>query len=150
MNQHKWYEYALNLLSRFPKTEKELRIKMYQKGYDSETVTVTLERLKKENYLNDALFAESYFNSEVIRKGKPLFLIRQKLEMKGIDPKILDQLSYELADEIQEGVEQGILKAIDAYKKKWVDGFEIIQKVMRKGYKLSDIKKVIKDHTTES
>lgn len=150
MNQHKWYEYALNLLSRFPKTEKELRIKMYQKGYDSETVTATLERLKNENYLNDALFAESYFNSEVIRKGKPLFLIRQKLEMKGIDPSILDQLVYELADEIQEGVEQGILKAIDAYKKKWVDGFEIIQKVMRKGYKLSDIKKVIKDHTTES
>ncbi len=118
MTKTKGYEYALNLLSRFPKTEKEIRIKMYQKGYDSETVSAILERLKNENYLNDALFAESYFNSEVIRKGKPLFLIRQKLEMKGIDPKILDQLSYELADEIQEGIEQGILKAIDTYKKK--------------------------------
>ena len=40
---------------------------------------------------------------------------------------------------------QGIEKEIWQYKKRGVDGFEIIQKLMRKGYRLADIKKVIKE-----
>lgn len=139
------YEYAINIISKYPKTEKELRIKMYQQGYDSEMVMRTLEKLKAENFVNDQLFAESYLNSEVIRKGKPLFLIKQKLELKGIDKSLLAQLTEKHAEELQEGIFQGIEKEIWQYKKREVDGFEIIQKLMRKGYRLADIKKVIKE-----
>lgn len=138
------YEYAISIISKYPKTEKELRIKLYQNGYDSETVINTLEKLKAENFVNDLLFAESYLNSEVIRKGKPLFVIKQKLELKGIDKALLAQLTEKYAGELQEGVFQGIEKEIRQYKKKGVEGFEIIQKLMRKGYRLGDIKKVIK------
>ena len=138
------YEYAINIISKYPKTEKELRIKMYQQGYDSEMVMRTLEKLKAENFVNDQLFAESYLNSEVIRKGKPLFLIKQKLELKGIDKSLLAQLIEKHTEELQEGIFQGIEKEIRQYKKKGVKGFEIIQKLMRKGYRLADIKKVIK------
>jgi hypothetical protein len=35
------YEYAIWVIGKYPKTEKELRIKMYQQGYDSETVMRT-------------------------------------------------------------------------------------------------------------
>lgn len=139
------YEYAINIISKYPKTEKELRIKMYQQGYDSEMVMRTLEKLKAENFVNDQLFAESYLNSEVIRKGKPLFLIKQKLELKGIDKSLLAQLTEKHAEELQEGIFQGIEKEIWQYKKRGVNGFEIIQKLMRKGYRLADIKKVIKE-----
>ena len=45
------YEYAMDVLSKYPKTEKELRIKMYQHGYDSQMVMKTLEKLKVENFL---------------------------------------------------------------------------------------------------
>lgn len=138
------YEYAIDVLSKYPKTEKELRIKMYQHGYESEMVMRTLEKLKAENFLNDEMFAESYINSEVIRKGKPLLAIMQKLEMKGIDRKILIELREKFAEDIQEGIASRIQKEINQYKKKGVDGFEIIQKLMRKGYRLADIKAVIK------
>lgn len=143
------YEYAMDVLSKYPKTEKELRIKMYQHGYDSQMVMKTLEKLKVENFLNDKMFAESYLNSEVMRKGKPLFLVQQKLTMKGIDPKIIAELSNQFAEDIQEGIENRILKEINQYKKKGVDGFEIIQKLMRKGYRLADIKKVVKARAEE-
>lgn len=143
------YEYAMDVLSKYPKTEKELRIKMYQHGYDSQMVIKTLEKLKVENFLNDKMFAESYLNSEVMRKGKPLFLIQQKLTMKGIDPKIIAELSNQFAEDIQEGIENRIQKEINQYKKKGVDGFEIIQKLMRKGYRLVDIKKVVKARAEE-
>ena len=143
------YEYAMDVLSKYPKTEKELRIKMYQHGYDSQMVMKTLEKLKVENFLNDKMFAESYLNSEVMRKGKPLFLVQQKLTMKGIDPKIIADLSNQFAEDIQEGIENRIQKEINQYKKKGVDGFEIIQKLMRKGYRLEDIKKVVKARAEE-
>lgn len=143
------YEYAMDVLSKYPKTEKELRIKMYQHGYDSQMVMKTLEKLKVENFLNDKMFAESYLNSEVMRKGKPLFLVQQKLTMKGIDPKIIAELSNQFAEDIQEGIENRIQKEINQYKKKGIDGFEIIQKLMRKGYRLADIKKVVKARAEE-
>lgn len=139
------YEYAITLLSKYPKTEKELRIKMYQQGYDSETVMRTLEKLKSENFVNDQLFAESYLNSEVSRKGKPLLVITQKLLLKGIDKQLLSEITAKYSEDYQEGIYQGIEKEINQYKKKGVEGFEIIQKLLRKGYKLGDIKKVIKN-----
>ena len=138
------YEYAIWVIGKYPKTEKELRIKMYQQGYDSETVSRTLEKLKQDNFVNDELFAESYINSEVIRKGRPLLVITQKLEMRGIDKSIISKVVHDAWDEIDNWVLQWIEKEIKQYKKKWVDGFDIIQKLMRKWYRLGDIKRVIK------
>ncbi len=138
------YEYAIWVIGKYPKTEKELRIKMYQQWYDSETVTRTLEKLKQDNFVNDELFAESYINSEVIRKGRPLLVITQKLEMRGIDKSIISKVVHDAWDEIDNWVLQWIEKEIKQYKKKWVDGFDIIQKLMRKWYRLGDIKRVIK------
>ena len=138
------YEYAIWVIGKYPKTEKELRIKMYQQGYDSETVSRTLEKLKHDNFVNDELFAESYINSEVIRKGRPLIVITQKLEMRGIDKAIITKVVHEAWEDIEDWILQGIDKEIKQYKKKWVDGFDIIQKLMRKWYRLWDIKRVIK------
>jgi len=138
------YEYAIWVIGKYPKTEKELRIKMYQQGYDSETVWRTLEKLKKDNFVNDELFAESYINSEVIRKGRPLIVITQKLEMRGIEKDIISKVIHDAWEEIESWILQWIEKEINQYKKKGVDWFDIIQKLMRKWYRLWDIKKVIK------
>lgn len=138
------YEYAIWVIGKYPKTEKELRIKMYQQGYDSETVSRTIEKLKSDNFVNDELFTESYINSEVIRKWRPLIVITQKLEMRGIDKAIISKVVHDAWDDIEDWILQGIDKEIKQYKKKWVDGFDIIQKLMRKWYRLWDIKRVIK------
>ena len=138
------YEYAIWVIGKYPKTEKELRIKMYQQWYDSEIVSRTLEKLKQDNFVNDELFAESYINSEVIRKGRPLIVITQKLEMRGIDKSIISKVVHEAWEDIENWTLQWIQKEINQYKKKWVDGFDIIQKLMRKWYRLWDIKRVIK------
>ena len=138
------YEYAIGVIGKYPKTEKELRIKMYQQWYDSEIVSRTLEKLKQDNFVNDELFAESYINSEVIRKGRPLIVITQKLEMRGIDKSIISKVVHEAWEDIENWTLQWIQKEINQYKKKWVDGFDIIQKLMRKWYRLWDIKRVIK------
>ena len=139
------YEYAIWVIGKYPKTEKELRIKMYQQGYDSETVMRTLEKLKKDNFVNDELFAESYINSEVIRKWRPLIVISQKLEVRGIEKDIISKVIHEAWEEIESWILQWIEREINQYKKKGVDWFDIIQKLMRRWYQLADIKAVIKE-----
>ena len=102
-----------------------------------------MDSLKKNNFINDRHFAESYLYSEVVRKGRPVFVIKQKIQQRGIEKKLIDDLIEEMKADISEGIEKGIRKELDAYKKKGVDGFDSIQKLMRKGYRLQDIKAVL-------
>ncbi len=139
------FDYALKYIHRFPKTEKELRIQLYLKGYSTSDVDRTINELKKKNYVNDEMFAESYIRSEVVNKGKPAIRIIQKLQQKGIPPDIIKQMLQRYETGMSEGVHAKIKREIAAYKKKNVDGFDIIQKLMRKWYKLSDIKDVIEN-----
>jgi regulatory protein len=143
MAQNSCMEYALSYLSRYPKTEQEMRILLYKKGYTSEQITSTMESLKKNNFINDEKYTESYLYSEIVKKGKPVFLIKQKLQQRGIDKRLIDELIEGMKDDMGEGIAKEIRKQLDTYKAKGVDGFDSIQKLMRKGYRLQDIKAVI-------
>ena len=108
-----------------------------------------MEKLKADNFVNDELFAESYINSEVIKKWRPLLVITQKLEQRWIDKSIISQLTHDLQEEIESWREKGIEREIAQYKKRGVDWFDIIQKLMRKWYRLWDINRVIKKNNSE-
>ena len=139
------FDYALKYIYRFPKTEKELKIQLYTKGYNTKDIERTITELKKKNYVNDVMFAESYIRSEVVNKGKPAIRIIQKLQQKGVPQDIIKDMLNKYEDDMSEWVHQKIKKEIQAYKRKDVDGFDIIQKLMRKWYKLADIKQVIEN-----
>ena len=142
-------EYAITYLSRYPKTEQEMRILLYTKWYNTDEIEHTMSILKENNFINDEKFAESYLYSEVIKRGKPVFLSRKKLEQRGIDPTIIEKFIEGNEDDIREWIEKAIEKEIEAYKKKGVEGFDIIQKILRKGYRLQDIKTVIRRRAEE-
>lgn len=138
-------EYAIWYLSRYPKTEQEIRIILYKKWYDSEDIARCMEILKKNDFINDEKFTDSFLYSEVEKKWRPLFIIKQKLIQRWIDKSLLNKKISEQQDELSEWMRKNIRKEIDTYKKKGVDGFDIIQKLMRRWYQLADIKAVIKD-----
>lgn len=143
MVQQTCLDYALHYTSRYPKTEKELKIQLMQKGYFSEDINKTIEFLKEKNFLNDRMFVESYIRSELVNKGKPSIAIIQKLQEKGADKHLIMQVIKEYEEDINIGTKERIKKEIASYKKKGEEGFDIIQKLMRKGYRLGDIKDVI-------
>lgn len=115
------FDYALKYIYRYPKTEKELRIQLYTKGYPTSEVDHAITELKKKNFVNDEIFAESYIRSEVVNKGKPAFRIIQKLQHKGIPPDILKALMKKYEEDMNEGIHEKIKKEIAAYKKKDVE-----------------------------
>ncbi len=139
------FDYALKYIYRYPKTEKELKIQLYTKWYNTKDIDRAIDELKKKNYVNDEMFAESYIRSEVVNKGKPAIRIIQKLQQKWVPQEIIKDLLKKYENEMGEGIYDKIKKDIAAYKKKEVDGFDIIQKLMRKWYKLADIKRVIEN-----
>ena len=141
----KCFDYALKYIYRFPKTEKELRIQLYMKWYPTSDVDQTIAELKKKKYVNDEMFAESYIRSEVVNKGKPAIGIIQKLQQKGVPQEIVREVLKKYEVEMWEGTLAKIKKEIQAYKRRDIDGFDIIQKLLRKWYKLWDVKSVIEN-----
>lgn len=75
-------DYAIHYISRFPKTEKELRIQLMTKGYVSLDIDKTMTFLKEKDYINDEKFTEAYLRSECARKGKPMITVLKKLREK--------------------------------------------------------------------
>lgn len=142
-------EYAMTYLSRYPKTEQEMKVLLYTKWYNTDEIEYAMQVLKENNFINDEKFTESFFYSEVEKKGKPLFVIKKKLQQRGIPDELLDRYVEENEESLQIGIEKGIEREIDAYKKKGVEGFDIIQKILRKGYRLQDIKTVIRRRNEE-
>ncbi len=137
-------QYAIKYISRYPKTEKELKIKLQQKWYNEDEINYTMDYLKKKWFADDKIFIESYVRSELVNKWKPIINVRSKLYHKWADKDLVNEVLKEYESEIEEWIHQKIRKEIDSYKRKWVDWFDIIQKIMRKWYRLDDIKEVIK------
>jgi len=142
-------EYAIYYLSRYPKTTFELNIKLMEKGYNEFQRGKTIEFLEENDYLNDQKFAESYLYSEVTKKGKPLFMVRQKLSHKGIDKSIIEKICNEQEEELQKWMDAKLNKQIDLFKKKWIEGIDLVQKLMRRWYNIKDIQRIAKHRKRE-
>ncbi len=117
-----------------------------QKWYFSDDINKAMEFLKEKNFVNDRMFVESYVRSELINKGKPSIAIIQKLQEKGADKHLIMQVIKEYEEDINTWVKERIKKEIAIYKKRGEEWFDIIQKLMRKWYRLWDIKDVIKEN----
>jgi len=139
----KCYFYTLNYISRYPKTEEELRIKLLEKWFISKEIDNTVDFMKYRWYVDDRNFASMYLNSEVIRKWKPLFMVQQKLFQKWINKDIIDELKTEYESDLQIWMKEKISREIRKMKQKDIDWFDIIQKLMRRWYHIDMIKEVI-------
>lgn len=142
-------EYALNYLHLYPKTEKELTAKLLEKGYSEQEVANTIMFLKSKQYVDDRQFCQLYVQSELVKKGKPLYVVRSKLIQKWAPKDVLESVLEEYSSDIKEGIHERIKKEIQKMKSKSIEGFDIINKLMRKGYKLDDIKRVVKSQSSQ-
>ena len=137
-------DYAIWYLSRYPKTEQEIRIILYKKWYNSEDIVHCMDVLKKNDFINDEKFVDSFLYSEVEKKWRPLLVIKQKLIQRWIDKSLLSKKIAEQQEELTQWMQKNIKKELELYKRKWIDWFDSIQKLMRRWYQLADIKTVIK------
>lgn len=123
-----------------------MRLQLTKKWFPHEEIEQAMVQLEKSGYLDDSVYARSYLNSEVVRKGKPLLLIKQKLINKWVDKSLLLELFDEMEEEMQEWQSWKIAKEIERLRWKGKSDPEIIQSLVRKWFAYDSIKKIISSH----
>ncbi len=82
---------AMLLVSRRPRSEKEVRMRLQQKGYEPETIDRVVEKLRSASVLRDDHFAELWIDSRNEFHPRSQRLMRHELRNKGITDKDIDE-----------------------------------------------------------
>ena len=85
-----YYVALNNIKSRF-KSEFELRNILKKKEYPDEYIELAINKLIKQGYLNDRLFARSYINNQMITTSRGPLRIQRDLLDKKIDYNIINE-----------------------------------------------------------
>lgn len=93
------YNYGLTVLSRSLKSEKQLKAKMLDKGYDNELIERVIEKLKSQRYIDDVYYCEALVNTRINGSKYGKRRIVQELYEKGIDRETTDNKLNEISDE---------------------------------------------------
>ena len=85
--QSSGFERVVDLISRTPKTEKQVRDYLREKGYMPKTISCIVNKLKDYRYIDDQRYAEMYIENYINRYGKRK--IEQNLILRGIDKETI-------------------------------------------------------------
>lgn len=140
------------LKSRFKSTQ-ELRDYLIKKEYSYDLVDIVIEKLLKQGYLNDELFAKSYINNQMITSSRGPIKLSNELFSKGIDQSIVSKEILVFTDELQiKKINKIIRISLKSNRSRGgsVLKNKIINDLIVSGYDLSIINKVISDYEFDS
>ena len=137
----KGVSYVFGLLAKKPYAEREIRTKLYQKGYSSEAAQKIIETVKEYKLIDDSDYAKTYVDSN---KTKSKREIEFNLSQKGIDKHIIQNA----VNDIENDDEMAKVDIITAkYMKNKPKTSENLQKLFRylqgKGFEFELIKNKI-------
>lgn len=141
-------ESALRIIEKSYKTEKEVRDKLKQKGYEENAITYSIEFLKKYNFLNDNYYAKAYISDKLSSMGSQK--IKYNLIQKGINKEIIEEELVNINKENERNVALDIAKKkFEIIKKKENGSYKISGKLYRylisKGYEISIVSDIVKE-----
>ncbi len=90
---------ALRYLSYRPRSEFELRERLYRRGFDSESVEEVCTRLREQGLVDDAAFAQFWRDNRASFSPRSRRLTRLELRRKGVDEETIDQVVGAIDDE---------------------------------------------------
>ncbi len=137
------FDKAVNLLAFKDRTTQEIINKLKEKGYSSDEIEETVEKLSYYGYLNDQNYTISYIKDNTSKKGKRLIL--NELGQKGVDRYIIENACEELEideviaikDIVKRRFSQIDLKDEKSYRR-------VVNYFLRRGFGFDNIKRVLK------
>ena len=103
-DREKLKEKAFRLLSIRPRSQKELKDKLRQKGAQAKLIEEVLQELKEKDLIDDDKFAQSWVQSRMANRPMGKFLLRRELLSKGIKKETVEQVlqdNYQKEDELE-------------------------------------------------
>ena len=125
------------------RSEQEVRTK-FSKTMDENLLEDIIEYLKEAGYINDKEFIEKTVNNYIALKNLSIREIKYKLQAKGLNKSDIEDYIYENKEELEEYETKSASNIF--YKKSLsMEEDEIKQFLLKKGYKMENINKAIKD-----
>jgi regulatory protein len=147
-NLSKCKETALKIIERSYKTEKEIKEKLREKGYDLDDILKVVEFLKEYNFINDESYIKMYIKDRLRSQGREK--IKYALLRKGIDGDLVEEElnSIDKDEERTVAIELAI-KKYSVLVKSESDKYKLWNKLCRflvgKGYNYSIAKEVVQE-----
>jgi regulatory protein len=91
---------AYKLLSFRGRSKSEMIEKLLDKGFDSDTVDVTLQFLEQTGLINDRALANQLSDS-LIKKGASKFAVKRKLFERGVDKTMAEETANNISFEME-------------------------------------------------
>lgn len=79
---------GMRMLAARERSEAEIRRALGRKGYDTDTIEVTLATLRSAGVLSDARFADAFAEDAGQRRGYSAAAVRMKLRAKGVSAEV--------------------------------------------------------------
>jgi len=144
----KYLENVYRYLAIRNRSEKEIRDYLTKKKAELEIITLIIEKLKKQKFLDDEKFARSWILSRARFRPKGKSALKFELLQKGISKEIIEKVLQEKIEDMPDELTQAkrlIERRIEKLKDKPKQ--EIYQKVggflARRGFDWNTIKKAI-------
>lgn len=133
----KAFEKALSILTKRPKTEKQIRQYLKEKEYAAAAVESAVEKLYYYNYLNDKSYCESFVSFHKKEWG----VKRLKIELR--QDGVADEIIEEVLSESGNQAEEAYLLAAKYVSRKEFNKDKIFNFLYSKGFLSDDISKAV-------
>lgn len=138
---------ALNFLSYRQRSERELRNKLNEKGYEENYIERALSYCKEQNYIDDESFARSFVKDKINLNQLGSHRLERELKLKGISDAIIESV---LVEDKEEEYERAFIIAKKKYSTyKDDDRNKVYRKLggflQRKGYSFEIVNKILKE-----
>ncbi len=127
------------------RSEQEVRTK-FEKVIDEDMLDDIIEYLKEAGYINDKEYIEKAVNNFMNLKNLSMKELQYKLMAKGLDRDDIEDYFYENREMLQD-YEIKSAKNMLIKKESDMEASELIQYLLKKGYKLENIKKALEEES---
>lgn len=124
------------------RTEQEIRRKFSTTIEDQNLLDDLIEHLKEIGYINDNSYIERAVSEHVNINNLSLKELRYKLLSKGLDGNLVDDYMYNNKEKLEE-YEINSARNIILKKQATLEEQEITQNLLKKGYKIDNIREAI-------
>lgn len=141
------YNYGIYILSRAAKSECELRLKMQDKGFDSQLIENAINTLKEQKYLDDERYCEMFINDKINISKHGIRKIKEALYYKGIAKEIIEDKISNISQEDEEERAFNLgekklftMKEGDTYKK----AIKLSNYLIGRGFEYETVRKIVR------
>ena len=139
------FSYGKNLvlyhLSFKQRTAKEVKDYLTQHDIQPDIISQVLDNLKKDNWINDRKYANSFIQSNLLTGDKGAFVLKQKLSQKGISNTIIEEELRQFDfTELTDKVAQKLLKKYQGKLPSKALQDKILQALINKGFSYGQAK----------